>query len=480
MRMRSLLLAAVSALAFGGVASAADSELNPIQNPGMGADPLVFHPAYLANDTEMAMGTTQRAPLMALLDKAGLAKPLDEVGIDIYGFIQVSYTYNTFDPHRTDPNGLHRIQLRMFDHHSDNLAMNRFDLYIERFVNYHKQKFDVGGLVELQYGTDASMMHSNGIFDYDFGGYFDHTHPEYQFDPTQFYVDVAIPIGSGLRLRGGKFATLFGYESCDPVHNQAVQFYSRSFILTFGIPMYQLGAYATYDLFPSLTLNAGFSRGWEQGFSDNNSALDGFATANWQINDKFATMFGASFGPQLPDDNTHWRTLLEGILYFTPDPKGPWAFAVDAIAAWEDNQVTEWFGSKERGREPEVSSVFFPAAGNTSWYGVALFGAYTLTDTVKFKARAEWFHDSDGTRLRFPAANASFTAGPMSNPFVNIGTTYNLFEVTFGADLIPFPRDARTLLVRPEIRADFTNHNILVNGNRDCQITVAMDVIYKF
>jgi putative OmpL-like beta-barrel porin-2 len=482
LRIRSLLLAAVSALALGATSRAAETQLNPIQDPGMGVDPLVLHPVYAADEMDMNMnvGTMQRAPLMSLLDKAGLAKPLDQAGIDIYGFIELSYTYNTFDPHPTEPNGLHRIQLRMFDHHSDTLAMNRFDLYIERFVNYHKNKFDVGGLVELQYGTDAAMMHSNGTMDYDYGGYFDHSHPDYQFDPTQFYVDVAIPIGSGLRLRGGKFATLFGYESCDPVHNQAVQFYSRSYILTFGIPMYQTGAYATYDIFPALSLNAGFSRGWEQGFSDNNGAIDFFATANWQVNDKIAAMFGVSEGPELPNDNSHYRTLLEGILYFTPDPKGPWAFAMDAIVGWEDNQVTQYFKSKEPNRTPQLETVTFPAAGNTSWYGVALFGAYSVTDTVKLKARAEWFHDSGGTRFRFPAANASYTAGPMSDSFVSVGTTYNVFELTFGADLIPFPRDARTLVVRPEIRGDFASHNIFVNGNRMCQVTLGVDVIYRF
>jgi hypothetical protein len=481
LRTRSLLLAACTALAFGGAARADRPELNPIQNPGTGVDPLVLHPAYEMNMAAMDMGVGSRAPLMGLLDRAGLAKPLDQVGIDIYGFIEGSYTYNTYDPHRTDnATGAHRIQLRMFDHHSDTLTINRIDLYVERVVDYHKGRLDAGGLVELQYGTDASMMHSNGLFDYNYGGYFDHTHPEYQFDVTQAYFDVAVPVGSGLRVRAGKFATLFGYESCDPVHNQAVQFYSRSFILTFGIPMYQTGAYATYDVMPNLNVNVGFSRGWEQALSDNNRAIDGFGSVNWTPNRQFAATFAVSEGPELPNDNSHYRTLLEGILYFTPDPNGPWTFAVDAMGAWEKNEVTSYFGSKQPHREPEVVTVTFPPAGNTSWYGVAIFAGYKVSDTIKLKARAEWFHDSDGTRFRFPAANANFTAGPMSDPFVKIGTEYNVFELTFGADIIPFPRDARTLVVRPEIRGDFANHNILVNGKRDNQVTLAVDVIYRF
>ncbi|HEY8750578.1 MAG TPA: outer membrane beta-barrel protein [Tepidisphaeraceae bacterium] len=453
----------------GSAARADISSTNSVPPIGVGADPFVLKPLFAADDVDTALMPMSRAPLMSLLDKVGVGSPLEKAGIDIYGFIQASYTVNLEDPHRTEANGTHRIQLRMFDHHSNVLAVNRIDLYAERVANYHKGAVDFGGLLEIQYGTDAAMMHSHGLLDYNFGGYRDHSNPEYQFDLTQAYFDVAIPVGSGLRVRAGKFATLFGYESCDPVHNQAVQFYSRSFILTFGIPMYQTGAYATYDIMPNLSVNAGISRGWEQATSDNNGAIDFFGNVNWTLNDSVSAMVGLSEGPELPGDNSHYRTLVEGVFYYTPDPKGPWTFAADAILGLEDNQVTSYFNHET-----------FAPVGNTSWYGIALFGGYKVSDTIKLKARGEWFHDSEGTRFRFPQANASFTAGPMSDRFVMVGRTYNVFELTFGADIIPFPRDARTLVVRPEIRVDMANHGILVNGHRANQTTLAVDVIYRF
>jgi hypothetical protein len=244
--------------------------------------------------------------------------------------------------------------------------------------------------------------------------------------------------------------------------------------------MYQTGVYATYDLTPSVSVNAGFSRGWEQALADNNGAIDAFGTVNWSINKMFSSMFGVSEGPELPNDNSHYRTLLEGIVYFNPDPKSPWTFAADAILGFEDNKVTQYFGSKSPTQFPQLQTVTFAPAGNTSWYGIALFGGYKVSDNIKLKVRGEWFHDSDGTRFRFPAANASFTAGPMSDSAVRIGTTYNVFEFTLGADIVPFPRDAATLTVRPEIRTDLANHNILVNKHRDNQTTLAVDVIYRF
>ena len=44
------------------------------------------------------------------------------------------------------------------------------------------------------------MMHSNGLFDYDFGPYRNHAEPEYQFDLTEAFVDLAMPFGNGAGL----------------------------------------------------------------------------------------------------------------------------------------------------------------------------------------------------------------------------------------------------------------------------------------
>lgn len=429
---------------------------------------------------------SRREPLMGWLEQMGWAKPLDDARITIFGAIQASYTYNLSNPHTDDPpDPTDRIQLRMFDHHHAEAQVNRIDLYAQRVVDYRANKWDVGGLVEVQYGIDAAMMHSNGLFDYDY--YRNHADPEYQFDITQAFADVAVPVGNGLRVRAGKFATILGYESCDPVHTQAVQFYSRSFILTFGIPMYQTGAYATYDLADNVTINAGFTRGWEQALSDNNDAIDFLGSVNWVVNDRLTAFFGASVGPQLPDDNSHYRTLLEGILFYTPDPRGPWSFAVDGVIGFENNQIgptsTSDSGFAEQraaGSTADLSPGDRTPVGQTFWAGVAGFAGYRLNDNLQLKGRAEWFYDQDGTRFRIPEKNTVFTAGPMNDPWVTLGRSYNIFEFTVGLDWHPFPRDARTLVVRPEFRVDYADREIFGNGQDNFQMTLAVDAIFRF
>ena len=98
-------------------------------------------------------------------------------------------------------------------------------------------KFDVGGMIELyMYGSDAARIHSRGL-GYNGSDSSDdnnpvdplavaNLHPIWQFDISQAYVDVNLPVGNGLQVRVGKFVTLMGYEAIDPRGNP---FYSHSY-----------------------------------------------------------------------------------------------------------------------------------------------------------------------------------------------------------------------------------------------------------
>src|SRR5947199_171541 len=83
---RWLLSTACTALAFGSAAYADTSASSLGGGVGLGYEPVSYRPVYAADAMDMDMGRVGRAPLMSLLDKAGLAAPLDKVGIDIYGF----------------------------------------------------------------------------------------------------------------------------------------------------------------------------------------------------------------------------------------------------------------------------------------------------------------------------------------------------------------------------------------------------------
>ena len=224
-------------------------------------------------------------PLMALLDGAGLAKGLDEANINIGGGIAGSYTYSFSNP----PGDF--ITGRVFDVEHDSPLLNQIELFVERTVDdaITKHQFDIGGRMEWRWGGDSRFIHANGVFDH-YG--FDDG-PRNQFDLTQAFVDVAIPVGNGIKLRVGKFVTTIGYEVIEPWGNPL---YSHSYLFGYAIPFTQTGVQGYYTINDQWSVNAAITRGWDQSLEDNNgSAIDFLGGVTYKFGkdyDPFSAMGG--------------------------------------------------------------------------------------------------------------------------------------------------------------------------------------------
>ena len=152
-RMNKVKAAALGALAVGGFAQAA-----------LAADEVkvdASNPVYLQEEDK------GRKPLMAVADRTGFGTMLDDIGIDISGHVEVSYTYNFREPANDVNVG------RVFDDQHDEFYLNQIDISVARTltpdddeVTGYANKFNVGGQVEFMYGQDARLIHSNGLFDW--------------------------------------------------------------------------------------------------------------------------------------------------------------------------------------------------------------------------------------------------------------------------------------------------------------------------
>lgn len=368
-----------------------------------------------------------RRPIMSLLDSAGLAGPLDAAKIDIYGYVEGSYTYNTDRP------SSHQNSFRLFDFEDNKALLNQVGLTIERRANYRGAKdWDFGFLVQGIYGADAGLIHSNGLLDY----YDGPRSPEDQLDLTQAYFDIIVPVGTGLRVRVGKFVNLVGYEAIDPTVGGVIDFYSRSFVFGSGYPFTHTGVLGTYDLTRNVTVTAGVTRGDDQSVRDNNGAVSFLGSVNWVINDKLALYVSNSTGPEQPKDNSHYRSTSDATLYYT---------ASDRL----DLALTGYF--------------LYDAAGSVSGgegklYDVAALAAFRINEYLTAKGRVEWMHDHDGVRI------------PM-------GT--DLYGFTAGLTVTPFPHDklGSNLKLRPEVRYDASPETVF-NG-KDHQVTLGIDAVFR-
>jgi putative OmpL-like beta-barrel porin-2 len=441
-------LAVCAALACSTVAGAED-----LSGTGRNQD---IRPLYLQDATQPTTGpatapSTEPAPapprpLMALFESIGIGKPLEDAGITIGGYIEGGYTVAT-----NDPPG-HVLAGRVFDTKNNKFVLDQFDLFFDRPVDYQKaaqnHTFDIGGHVDFIYGWDSGLIHSSGIFDSPAvagvtnGYYASRTHPENQADFNQAYVDVALPVGTGLRIRAGKFVTLLGWEVINPTGNA---FYSHSYMFGYAIPFTHTGIMGEYKINDDWQIDAGITRGWNQSLNDNNGCPDflGGITFTPQESDalkKWKFILNLSEGPQATNDNSNWWTVLDFQAIYTASDKLSYVVNIDY------------------GDAPGAT-----ASGAAQWYGIAGYAAYVMNDYLTTNVRAEYYGDTK-----------SFTLGP--------GGAANLYEVTLNLQVKPMPHNniGQNLVIRPEIRLDYAEKAFFDGGSKHYQATFGVDAYFMF
>ena len=410
-RKDAVALAVCSLLACAGVASAATSEAAP----AITLDPSVVSLADAA----------PQGLLMQGLERIGVGKPLNDLGINIYGHIQGGWLYN---PNRSS--GESNVGHTFTSNAGNHVLLNQVDLTFERVVDL--KKFDVGGKIEVIYGTDGRYIHSYGWSLYDTDNL---DSPYAQFDFVQAYVDVAIPVGNGLRVRAGKFVTLMGMETINPTTNA---FYSHSMLFNYSIPFTHSGILLTYNWTDQLTTSFGVVRGNDVSpTKDNNGSVSFIGQVGFTPMKNLQAYFNFSVGPENFGDTGHYSQIYNFVATYALTEQ--WSFGLD---------ITTGFNSLGGG-------------DSANWYGVALYSGYKINDMMTFNARAEWFHDVGDTRFVIdPNTGATLSS-------LGTAANENYWEITLGLTVTPFPKDnlLKNLKLRPEARYDFAEDSLYSGGS---------------
>ena len=383
--------------------------------------------------------------LMSLLGKAGLAKPLDMAGINIYGYIEGGY-FRDFSV----PGTGHGPTFIGFNNFKDAATLDKISLNVERTVDPTKKQFDFGFHVEGIWGTDAAFVHSNGLFD--------SQTDRYQGDLLQAYVDVSLP-GIPVRIRAGKWIELAGFEQFSAniygaFGDPARALYSYSYQFLYAEPSTQTGVLATYVMNPQWSFDAGFTRGWNQSIKDANGILDFLGRITFTPSDKTSIIFVMTEGPEYPTGFGH--NLPKG------DPHHWWT-ALDLVVT---QKITEKLSVGLGGDYVYARQIPMLPNGSKQWGGVAGYVSYALDPHFMLNTRLEWYRD---------AANGFSTGAPA------IASHYDYYEATVGVAIKPFPKDKffSKWLLRPEVRYDYADHAVFDRGDRN-QFTFSADALFTF
>ncbi|MGD0999465.1 MAG: outer membrane beta-barrel protein [Candidatus Brocadiia bacterium] len=372
--------------------------------------------------------------IMDSLKDTSIGKVMDDLGLRLWGAAEIGFTGRL-------TNGESPLPLRDYDApRPDSLRLNQVQLTLDRPYDSTKS-FDFGGRFDLLYGGDARFTHAAGLADH-IGGM---GNDDFQWaDVLQAYGQLWFKTGSesGLELTFGKFLTLVGSESAEATNNLL---YSHSDIYTFLEPTTHTGGVAKYIFSSQVYAYFGIVEGWDV-VEDNNTAESYLAGVSWsskaQVSGHAQTQASLNIitGPERTDDNSDCRTLTDVVIN----------------QSWTD-KLTEslnfdWLA------EENVPGI---AHKRADAYGAAHYLTYICNDYISGTWRLEEMRDDGGWRT---------------------GVNGDLYESTIGASLTPAPNHAqlKNLVLRPEFRCDWSDNPDAFGHGHESQLTLAMDLIYKF
>jgi hypothetical protein len=335
--------------------------------------------------------------------------------------------------------------------------LNQLYLALEECVDSCGTTWDIGGRVDLLYGTDYFFTTAAGL----------ETRPDgsprwnsadgpreggaslYGLAMPQLYAEVFAPIGNGLTVKMGHFYSNVGYESVMYPDNF---FYSRSYTKQYGEPFTHTGLLADYKLSSCWTLYSGFTRGWNN-WEDNNSEHGYIGGLGWCRPDGSQSLRFMLHTGNEDDAGLNNRTVYSLVYSAYPAPRMAYIlehnFGVEDGAASEDNAQV-------------------PA----HWYGISQYIVYQVSCQTQVGLRAEWFRDEENARV-------------LSIP-VDESVGGNYVALTVGANYRPVRFEK--LEIRPELRWDWSdtqNTSLGVQGMYDDftkhhQLTLALSAAVCF
>lgn len=354
---------------------------------------------------------------------------------EISGFVSASYTYN-FNRPADQMNGG-----RLYDSQHNEFMLNKLTLILQKPVEYNAFDWQAGYFVEGIFGQDAQSTRakspdtSDGLFNLGDNG-----------DIEQAYLQFNIPIGNGLKVVLGKYATPIGWEL---VENEQNANWSCGYQWTFIEPFTHTGLQLGYKINDEWEANLYINQGWDT-VKDNNNSKSFIGRLAYAPNDAWSFTLIGFGGPEqsdndndpanaVPGANGLWRKGVNFVAWHQCSPKVATAFQAD-------------YGEEEGGDAN---------GGAASWYAFGLFTTYEVNEKVQIACRGDFLSDKEGNRTSdflFPTNGGQ-----------------DVWSLTMTVNFKP----VEGLRLAPEIRYDRSSFDSAFDGHDD-QFTAAMGAVYSF
>lgn len=332
-------------------------------------------------------------------------------GIDLGGWVQQGITFN---PDR--PADRFNGPVTTNDRDSE-YQLNQAWLYLVRPTNTGGYGWDLGGRIDVIYGTDWRYGQSSGLEDR-----INSANRFYGLVLPQFYAEVA---WNDLAVKIGHFATMTSYEVVPSPMNF---FFSHSYLMAgYFDPLLVTGFQAEYKLDEEWTLSAGMNNGWLT-FEDPQDTYNFLGGVKWTSPDQRTRLsVMVDTGTQVGFTGPHVRT------------------SVYTVLVHEFNTKLTYAGQVTAGRESDGS--FVRPGDDAQWYGMQHVLIRKFNPKWSAGLRYEWVRDEDGARIAGIGNLLGTDRGWRGLP----GFVGSFHEFSLGLNWRPHPN----MVLRPEVRWDW-------------------------
>lgn len=326
-------------------------------------------------------------------------------GCQLYGYVDQGFTWNPASPaNRT--NGL-----VMNNYRSNDYQLNAIYFVAEKKIAAQLQQLQLGGRVDLVYGTDARFMTVDGLADNIVS---DSASRYYKMAFRQAYLNLFLPIGRGASVKIGTYVSPIGQETG---YAPANFFYSH--LLTDSLqPGAPTGLLAEYPLTDNWNVRFGPNFGWGT-LNNINHSVSYAGSLAWTSTDKKTQIqFDYQDGKQRTQVVENDSLVFYYSLILNHQINDRWNYIMehDLMTSSSRHQIEN---------------------DTYQCYSLANFLIYQINEKWKSGIRIEWLQN-DGGRLN----------GVNSMPLAASGDFY---DITLGLNWQPLPH----LRWRPELRYDW-------------------------
>jgi putative OmpL-like beta-barrel porin-2 len=295
----------------------------------------------------------------------------------INGGLDGYYGYNFNQP-------IGRVNLlRAYDVMSNSFSLNQANLIVERAVDLNEGR-RFGVRLDFQYGQATETLQGSAV---------NELRPQVYQPLWQAYGTYVFPVGSGLTVDFGKWASALGVESNytkDQIN------YSRSYWFDF-LPFYHMGFKAGYNVTPKINVGYWLVNGVQQAEDFNGFksqalivTLKPVSSLTWNVN-YYAGQEQLNvvpvFNPTLPGRPTQPGLPSTNI---SPSPNGR-EHIFDTYVTWNATPNLTLVGEADY-----VINRVFPNSPPTHVDGGEAYVRYQLTPKVALAGRAEYLSDRGG------------------------------------------------------------------------------------